>query len=77
MVEKFKVYRSKQMKPIKRTIDFLEYKIKDLKKRRPRLIDEVSKFAITSAIDELKEVLEYAKDVNDANQKQDEVKKDE
>ena len=25
----------------------------------------------------LKEVLEYAKDVNDANQKQDEVKKDE
>ena len=52
----------------------MEYKIKDLKKRRPRLIDEVSKFAITSAIDELKEVLEYAKDVNDANQKQDEVK---
>ena len=45
------------MKSIDRTIDYLKYKIKDLKKRRPKLIDDFSKYAITMSIDELKEVL--------------------
>ena len=61
------------MKSIDRTIDYLKYKIKDLKKRRPKLIDDFSKYAITMTIDELKEVLEYAKAVRDVDHENDAV----
>lgn len=40
---------------------FLEWKIKDLKKRNPKLLDETSKYAMQMVIEELEEVRDFGK----------------
>lgn len=40
---------------------FLEYKIKDLKKRKKKLLSDVSKYTMQMAIDELEEVRDFGK----------------